>query len=284
MKGFREIRKRIQAVKTIEDISSAMKTISSAKLKKWGSKFSTLSAYRKQLEEIIASIEIARNMEDVSVFFTPPVREAPPLFVIVTSNRGLCGPFNNQVIRFAIRQSDLLNNPSLIITAGRRAYKYFKPRYPEKVIDDFSHVWDRFSTQEAFAFSRKIIDLYRNGCVSSVKIIYNKFKNVMVQYPVIEEILPVKALNNGMPRDYIYEPAMKETLLALINMYVEAVISSILMESFVAEHSARVTALQKALDNARTLKHELTLEYNKARQAHITKEIIEIVSGAEALS
>jgi len=289
MKGVREIRRRIRSIISIEEITSAMKLISSAKLKKWQPRFLHIlnySRYFNEAHDIL--IALYENENTGKIFFEGAEKSAnKKLYVVLTSNKGLCGPFNNQLLRYlssAIRE--LPNSDFYFIAVGNKGAKYIEKHYPGRLIDNYSNIWDALDYDKISNFSHALLNDYYNGKYREIYFVFNQFKNVMVQYPVIEKLLPMERVSTHPQhslRDYIFEPDKKTVIKYLGEMVIMAKIVCYFITSVVSEHSARMTALHKATDNCHNLKHALTLELNKIRQATITKEIIEVVSGAQAL-
>lgn len=286
MKGLKEIKQRIQAIKSIENVTSAMKLMSSAKLKIWQNKLNYFNDYTSKIKEIIASIDFS-GVSEISEFVESPTHVQKKLYILLTSNKGLCGAFNNQIIKYLVQNIQITDNANVFITAGKKAKQFFQKYYPKKIFKDISSVWEKFDVSKLIPIIDEILTLYRSGEFQEINIAYNNFKNLLVYIPTIERILPLGRLpeiTHKKTEDLIYEPSKKDVCIKAIKAYIETVFITIFLRSYVAEHAARMTSLHQAIENAKELKRTLTIEYNKARQAHITKEIIEVVAGAQAIS
>ncbi|MDG1510018.1 MAG: ATP synthase F1 subunit gamma, partial [Flavobacteriaceae bacterium] len=207
------------------------------------------------------------------------------LLVVVTSNRGLCGGFNSSVIKETV-QNITANYQDIhvdLLTIGKKGNDILSKTYP--VIDTRNNIYDELTFEKVAEVAEKIMHLYVGGTYDKIEIIYNRFKNAATQIPQVEQFLPIKPLegDTNASADYIFEPSKEKIVLELIPKSLKTQLYKAVRDSFAAEHGARMTAMHKATDNATELRDELLLTYNKARQAAITNEILEIVGGAEAL-
>lgn len=290
MASLKEVRIRIASVKSTQQITSAMKMVSASKLKRAQNAIVKMRPYAAKLKEILenlsASIDTADNV------YSREKKTQKLLLVVVTSNRGLCGAFNSNVIKLAVntihsKYADLHKSGNIdIICIGKKAVDFFvKRKYP--VIETNTKILDETSFENAAPIAEQLMKWFATGKYDRIEIIYNQFKNAGVQILVNEQYLPVAPPKSASAKkqqaDYIFEPGKKEIVTELIPKSLKIQFYKTLLDSVASEHGARMTAMHKATDNADGLLKELKLSYNKARQASITKEILEIVSGAEAL-
>ncbi len=292
MANLKAIRTRIVSVKSTRQITSAMKMVSAAKLRKAQDKIVRLRPYAKKLYEILVGLSQSLSDSEVENVYG---RISPPgkvLIVVVTSNRGLCGAFNSNVIKetrriISEKYSDQnLRGDLKLLTIGKKGFDYFRKQSVKMLPDQNSLLLD-MSFDKVSLVAEEIMKMFVSGELDRVEIIYNQFKNAAIQNLTCEPFLPVESLPEGktkpVPVDYIYEPDREEIIKELIPKSLKIQFYKAVLDSFVAEHGARMTAMHKATDNATDMIRELTLLYNKARQAAITNQILEVVSGAEAL-
>ncbi len=282
MANLKEIRGRITSISSTMQITSAMKMVSAAKLKKATDAIVMLRPYSEKLQEIIENVSATTDLEEVSTY-TEQREIQRVLYVVVTSNKGLAGAFNSSVIK-ALNQS-IANAPYEIeiMTVGKKVYDAV--RRNRKVYDNQSAIFDGMSFEAVSGFMENVMRDYRDGRFDKVFVVYNKFINAATQEVKTEQVLPI-----AMPEktetantDYLFEPNAKEILEVLMPKSIKTQVYKAILDSIASEHGARMTAMHKATDNAQALKNDLVIFYNKARQAAITNEILEIVSGAEAL-
>ncbi len=282
MANLKEIRGRITSISSTMQITSAMKMVSAAKLKKATDAIVMLRPYSEKLQEIIENVSATTDLEEVSTY-TEQREVQRVLYVVVTSNKGLAGAFNSSVIK-ALNQS-IVNAPYEIeiMTVGKKVYDAV--RRNRKVYDNQSAIFDGMSFEAVSGFMENVMRDYRDGRFDKVFVVYNKFINAATQEVKTEQVLPI-----AMPEktetantDYLFEPNAKEILEVLMPKSIKTQVYKAILDSIASEHGARMTAMHKATDNAQALKNDLVIFYNKARQAAITNEILEIVSGAEAL-
>ena len=292
MANLKAIRIRIASVKSTRQITSAMKMVSAAKLRKAQDKIVRLRPYANKLQEI--QILLTQSLAD-SELENVYGRVSPPekvLIVMVTSNRGLCGAFNTNVIKETKRiisekyPGQLKKNNLKILAIGKKGYDYFRKQHAG-MLTEHNNLLNNLDFNNVSAVALEVMEDFVSGEYDRVDLIYNKFKNAAVQDLTYESFLPVESVPAGKsepaPVDYIYEPNAVEIIRELIPKSLKIRFYKAVLNSFVAEHGARMTAMHKATDNATTMIRELTLQYNKARQAAITNQILEVVSGAEAL-
>ncbi len=288
MGNLKEVRTRIASVSSTQQITSAMKMVSAAKFRRAQNAIVSMRPYDKQLSDIIRDI----NVEDgVDTPYHAVRDEKKVLLVVVTSNKGLCGAFNSNIIKEAnarIKHYQQKAGVELsLITIGKRASEFFS-KHTTLVKSTFDDVLDKPTFDNVAAIAEDIMNRFCEKEYDKVEIVYNKFKNSLTQILSTEQFLPVmpdtKKDENKVQSDYIFEPSKQEILKEMIPLSLRSQFYRVILDSLASEHGARMTAMQKATDNATELLKELKLTYNKARQSAITNEIIEIVSGAEALN
>lgn len=287
MANLKEVRTRIASVSSTQQITSAMKMVSAAKFRRAQNAIIGMRPYSDMLNDIIADI----NVEDgVSTAYHAVRKTEKALLIVVTSNKGLCGAFNANVIKQAsARVEHFLNVEKCqlrLITIGKKASEFFGKR-KDLEVEAHDELLDKASFETVSALAEEVMQRFLNREYDKVEIVYNKFKNSIQQILSTEQFLPVapKPMEHKGQRknDYIFEPSKEEILKEMIPLTLRSQFYRIILDSLAAEHGARMTAMQKATDNAAEILKELKLSYNKARQAAITNEIIEIVSGSEAL-
>jgi len=287
MPNLKEIKSRITSVKSTIQITSAMKMVSAAKLKKAQDAITQLRPYSNKLTEIMSSVSSAS--EDSSQNKYLEVRGVnKTLLVPITSNRGLCGGFNANIIKKTIEIEKELNSKSelTILSIGKKSSEFFK-KNKYNVHSTHDDVFQDVNYKDVSKIAELILNDFANEKFDKVILVYNQFKNAATQIVMQEDFLPLnktQSENTQEAVDYIYEPGKDEILNELIPKSLKTQLFKAILDSNASEHGARMTAMHKATDNATELKNELTLSYNKARQAAITGEILEIVGGAEALN
>ena len=285
MANLKEIRSRIVSVSSTMQITSAMKMVSAAKRKKAQDAITAMRPYADTLTGLLQNL--SGSIEDAlgSVFATErPVEKV--LLVAITSNRGLCGGFNSNIIKEVIAQRD--NNYAGkqvdVFTIGKKGNDFLSKDF--FVADNRVDVFDDLTFANVSAVADQLMEHYANGDYDRIDLVYNRFKNAATQLVTTEQFLPIVPVEvqTASTSDYIYEPAQEEIVSTLIPKALKTQMFKALRDSFASEHGARMTAMHKATDNATELRDQLKLPYNKARQAAITNEILEIVGGAEALN
>lgn len=263
-----------------------MKMVSAAKLKKAQDAIVMLRPYSEKLQEIIQNVNSSSDPDQVSIYAQK--REVKKvLFIAVTSNRGLAGAFNSNIVKELNVQFQ--NNSQYeieVLTIGKKAYDAV--RRSRTVFSNESSVFDKLSFDVVSNVTETVMSNYREGKFDEAYVIYNKFVNAATQEVITEKVLPISmsevdAKETQVETDYIFEPNKAEILDNLIPKSIKTQVFKAVLDSVASEHGARMTAMHKATDNAQELKNDLVIFYNKARQAAITNEILEIVSGAEAL-
>ena len=285
MANLKEIRNRIVSVSSTMQITSAMKMVSAAKLKKAQDAITSMRPYASTLNNLIQNLSSSSEPDMNSPFVS--VREKKSiLLVAITSNRGLCGAFNSNVIK-KTRQliiEEYSNKKVSLITIGKKGSEILGKK--GKIISTHDYIFDDLNYKKADEISKEIMDGFIKELYDEVILVYNRFKNAATQIVETETFLPIeenldeKSLKSP---DYIFEPNQSEIVNELLPKALSIKFFKALRDSFASEHGARMTAMHKATDNATELRDQLKLTYNKARQAAITNEILEIVGGAEAL-
>lgn len=291
MANLKEIRTRISSVKTTRQVTSAMKMVSAAKLKKAQDAILQIRPYAEKLSDLLAGLSSALENADNSVYTVQRTPEKV-LIVLVSSNRGLCGGFNANISKKAIilartvyrKQLDAGKLDFLVI--GKQGGKVLKS-YQYKPVGDQNQLFDNLSFDHVAEVAKSVMADFVSGKYDRVELVYNKFINAASQEQVSEQFLPVlpsATSKKKMNVDYIYEPSLEHIVEELIPRSLKIQFYKALLDSHAAEHGARMTAMHKATDNATDLINELTLNFNKARQAAITNAILEVTNGAEALN
>jgi F-type H+-transporting ATPase subunit gamma len=284
MANLKEIRNRISSVTSTMKITSAMKMVSAAKLKKAQDAIIAMRPYSEKLTELMSSFSQIISSSSISYLSeSRPVKNI--LVVAISSNKGLCGAFNSNVIKqsLSLKNSEKFSNANFsYLVIGKKANDILSKT--ENVIENYSSIYDNLTYEESSKITEKIIEEFSSGKFVHVEIIFNSFKNAANQIIKTEQFLPIVSPDESEPlSDYIFEPSMEQIVSELVPKSLKIQLFKSIRDSFAGEHGARMTAMHKATDNATELKDDLVLTYNKARQAAITNEILEIVSGAEAL-
>ena len=292
MANLKAIRIRITSVKSTRQITSAMKMVAAAKLRKAQDKIVRLRPYANKLYEILVGLSQSLADSEIPSVYSRKLAPEKILIIVITSNRGLCGAFNSNVMKEARRvisekYYDQYRKGNLeFFTIGKKGFDYLK-KQKIRIAGEQNSLLNDLSFDNAAVVAEKIMRSFVAVEYDRVEIIYNQFKNAAVQNLVNESFLPVETILSGKITtksvDYILEPGKEEIVKELIPKSLKTQFYKAVLDSFVAENGARMTAMHKATDNATTMIRDLTLQYNKARQAAITNQILEVVSGAEAL-
>ncbi len=279
---MRDIKRRIRSIKNTQQITKAMEMVAAARLRRSQSRVELARPYAEEIRRIAG--RIAGSLEEVSHPLLVRREIERPCFVVFTSDRGLCGAFNARVIRFA--QEMLKKRGSKrIVAVGRKGRDFFRRRGYE-ILADFISIGDDPRVDVAKEIVRCVLSLYVDGAVDEVSLIYMEFISTGRQQPTVKRLLPIEIPSQeegAAADDYLYEPGQKKVLEMVLPRFVESQVYRALLESKVSEHAARMLAMGNASENASKMIDQLTLSFNKARQAAITKELTEIVTGAEAL-
>lgn len=284
MANLKEIRNRISSVQSTMQITSAMKMVSAAKLKKAQDAITAMRPYAEKLTEILQSLSASMEGE-VGGAFTAQREVKKVLIVAITSNRGLCGAFNTNVIKQVKVLVDSYNGKQVDVFAiGKKGNDVLSKT--STVVANKSEVFDALTFDNVSTISTLLTEKFISGEYDKIEIVYNQFKNAATQIVQTEQFLPLAPVVGAavVNSDYIFEPTKEEIVLTLIPKSLKTQLYKAIRDSFASEHGARMTAMHKATDNATALRNQLKLTYNKARQAAITNEILEIVGGAEALN
>jgi len=292
MPSLKEVKSRITSVVSTQQITKAMKMVAAAKLRKSQDRITQLRPYAQKLAAIIRNLSAAQGDADSDTWYSEVREERRILIVAISSDRGLCGSFNSNVMKGVLRLVDEKYSAQFragnvfVLPIGRKATEFFVKRGTFKVVTEFSTLFSDLSFDTASNAGQYIIDSFRKKNYDKVEIVYNEFKNVATQILRAEQLLPIlppKREVTASTIDYIYQPEQEEILKGLIPKSISIQLFKALLDSNAAENGARMTAMDKATENAGELLKELRLTYNRTRQAAITKEILEIVGGAEAL-
>ena len=291
MANLKDLRTSINSVKSTRQITSAMKMVAAAKLRKAQNRIIQLRPYANKLHKLISTLSNNLNEEKGNNYST--VRdEEKILIILITSNRGLCGSFNSVAIKNAISLADNVYKSQLnkenvhFLAIGKKGADYLKrKKYP--LVDTKNELFDSLSFQTVAPLVENIIKQFINKEYDKIELVYNQFKNAAVQNITTEQFLPVVINEEEEGKQlplYIFEPDKERIIKELIPKSLKIQFYKAIIDSFVAENGARMTAMHKATDNATEMIRDLNLEYNKARQNAITKELLDIVGGAEALN
>ncbi len=294
MAGLKEVRIRIASVKSTQQITNAMKMVAASKLRKAQTAIIKLRPYAAKLRDILQNLSATIDNSEENVFS----QERKPekiLLVVIASNRGLCGGFNSNIIKMAVGhaqttyQQQFSKNQVSFITIGRKATEFFRKRN-YNVIESHDELFDRLTFDNVSVLAEKIMKMFASKEYDRIDLIYNQFKNAAVQRLIFEQYLPVvpppapeEAKEPQVAIDFIFEPGKEVIVRELIPKTLRIQLFKALLDSFASEQGARMTAMNKATENAKDLLRDLNISYNKARQNAITNAILEIVSGAEAL-
>ena len=285
MANLKEIRNRISSIGSTMKITSAMKMVSAAKLKKAQDAIIQMRPYSNKLSELLQNLSATLDMEDGGVF-TEQKGDDKVLIVAVTSNRGLCGGFNSAIIKEVkdIAATRYSGKEVSVLTIGKKGNDILKKSFD--IYRNDSDVFDDLTFENVAPIAEDLMKQFSEGTFDKIEIVYNRFKNAATQIITEEQFLPIVPTHSAGENsaDYIFEPNKEEIVKGLIPKSLKMQLYKAIRDSFAAEHGARMTAMHKATDNATDLRDELLLIYNKARQASITNEILEIVGGAEALN
>ena len=282
MANLKEIRNRISSVSSTMQITSAMKMVSAAKLKKAQDAITAMRPYSNKLTEILQSLSSSMDSDNK---FSQNREVKKVLIVSITSNRGLCGGFNSNILKKSaeLANSTYKDNDVSFVAIGKKGNDFLQKSF--NVDSNYIDIFDNLNMANVSLIAESLMSKFVNEEFDKIDIIYNKFKNAATQIVVNEQFLPISqnedTSNNNL--DYVFEPSKTEIIEELIPKSLKNQLFKAIRDSWASEHGARMTAMHKATDNATDLRDDLLLTYNKARQAAITNEILEIVGGAEAL-
>ncbi len=285
MANLKEIRNRISSIGSTMKITSAMKMVSAAKLKKAQDAIIQMRPYANKLTELLQNLSATLDSDDGGIY-TEQREINKVLLVAITSNRGLCGAFNSVIIKDvkSIIESKYSGKEVSLLTIGKKGNDLLTKEF--NIYDNKSEIFDDLTFDNVAIIAEDLMLKFTQGSFDKIEIVYNQFKNAATQILTLEQFLPILPpdTENSSNTDYIFEPSKEEIVEGLIPKSLKTQLFKAIRDSYASEHGARMTAMHKATDNATELRDELLLIYNKARQSAITNEILEIVGGAEALN
>lgn len=290
MPSLKEVKTRISSVVSTQQITKAMKMVAAAKLRKSQDRILQMRPFAHKLSGILHNLSAAQTNEPADTWYSKVRPENKVLLVAISSDRGLCGSFNTNVYKGILRvieekyAAQHRQGGVTILAIGKKANEYFTKR-KYRVVSDYAGLFSQLSFESVAGIADYLMESFRSAQYDKVEIVYNEFKNVATQILRTEQYLPVvqNAATTTSPTDYIYQPNSTEVLEGLIPKSLKVQLFKAVLDSNAAENGARMTAMDKATENAGEILKELRLSYNRTRQAAITKEILEIVGGAEAL-
>lgn len=293
MANLRDIRNRIESIKNTQQITRAMKMVAAAKLRKAQDRIIETRPYASKMKEVVG--RLVKNSGGENVLLEEPETTDNVLFIVVSSDRGLCGAFNNNLfkkVESTIEEdySEYQDSGNLaLVCIGRQATKHFGKR-DYKIKAEYPGFWDEIKFHKATEIMKSAINDFKSGTFDEIKLVYNEFKSVISQNRLVESVLPIEPssligedTDISTDTEYIYEPDVDNILEKLLPLHLNLQLWKAILESNAAEQGARMTAMDNATENAQEMKEDLQLEYNRARQSAITTEISEIISGAQAL-
>ena len=284
MANLKDIRNRIKSVQSIQQVTRAMKMVAAAKLRKSQERMEQARPYAQRLEEIIQSLlpSVDRNMLDLL-----DVRDVKRLaFVVVTSDRGLAGSFNTTIIKKAEKEvASIGQDKCELYCIGRKGRDHFKKR-DYQIVEDYIEFWNDLNYSDAIEIGQGVIQRFLSKEVDEIRVVYNYFPSVGSQKTIVETLLPLtfSKTDSDQSADRIYEPSKEEIVTSLVPRHLNIQMWKYLLESYASEQAARMVAMENATENSGEMIRDLQLQFNKARQASITTEMLEIVGGAEALN
>ncbi|MEE2961521.1 MAG: ATP synthase F1 subunit gamma [Myxococcota bacterium] len=291
MASLRDIRNRIKSVKNTQKITGAMKLVAASKLRRAQDRITAARPYALSLGDVLRNV--VGGIADQEVLHEHPLlaerNVKRVLLLVATSDRGLCGAFNTNVVKRAelfLRENSAKYDEIRIGCLGRKGMEYFRKRYPDQTFE-YPEVFDKLVYETAANISESLGKSFIDGNYDAVYVIFNEFKSAMTQILTLEQLLPVAPEipdDEQGANEYIFEPSAGDVLESLVPKFLATSVWRVLLESVAAEHASRMTAMDSATKNAKELSDKLTLAYNRARQASITQELMEIVGGAEALN
>lgn len=291
---LKEVRLRIQAVKSTQQITKAMKMVAASKLRKAQDRIIKMRPYANKLYSILGNIA-AGGTGDINVEFTKERPVEKVLIITLTSDRGLCGGFNANVakqVKALLADKYATHRAAgnvTILTIGKKGYESLKKEAGIQFITDYMDLFNNLTFEKVSEVAELVMGFYANKTYDVIEVAYNQFKNQITQVPVAEQFLPIQKLEQpagakaSVVNDFIYQPSQKEIIEELVPKILKTQFYRYLLDSNASEHGARMTSMDKATDNAEELLKELGIQYNRARQAAITTELTEIVGGAAAL-
>jgi F-type H+-transporting ATPase subunit gamma len=292
MPSLKEVKNRITTTISTQQITKAMKMVSAAKLRRAQDRVTQMRPYAQKLSVILKNLSAAQTSGDNDNWYSNVREETKILIVAISSDRGLCGSFNSNVFKAVNRlidenyASQFRKGNVTVLSIGKKTADYYGKRKCN-LISDYTLLFSSLSFENVSTAAEFIMQAFREGKYDKVEIVYNEFKNIATQILRVEQFLPIlppkQEKASGAQTDYIYQPDQEQILTGLIPKSLQVQLYKAVLDSNAAEHGARMTAMDKATENAGELLKQLKLTYNRTRQAAITKEILEIVGGAEAL-
>lgn len=282
MANLKDIRNRINSVKSIQQVTKAMKMVAAAKMRRAQERMEQARPYANRLQDVILSLMPDVDRTLLSLLDVREVKRAA--FVIISSDRGLAGSFNTNIIKTAESEIQSYERDQVdLFCIGRKGCDYFR-RKDYNIVEEHTDFWNELDFEHSIKIGNGVISHFSNGFVDRIHVIYNNFKNMAAQEIRSRTLLPIEFKEGSIkPVDRIYEPSKEELVRTLIPLHLKVFIWRVLLESYASEQAARMVAMENATENAGEMIKDLNLKYNNARQAAITNEILEIVSGAEAL-
>ncbi len=286
MLGLKALRRRITSIKSTQQITRAMKMVAAARLRRAQERIIETRPYADKMREVLQSLSLRIEPEAHPLLIRRAMEKVE--LVVITTNRGLCGSFNQNVLRRVerfVRENRQVYREISLTLVGRKGLNYFRRR-EVAIIRDYVDRFREIDYHVAAAIGKDLVEDYTSETVDGIFLVYNEFRSPLIQRVAVKDLLPIEPLEvepDYYPVEYIYEPSADAILAELLPRYVEIQIYRALLESAAGEHGARMTAMDAATNNAQEMIEKLTLIYNKARQSAITKEMMEIVGGAEAL-
>tara|TARA_B000000557_G_scaffold247232_1_gene230908 strand:+ start:347 stop:1198 length:852 start_codon:yes stop_codon:yes gene_type:complete len=282
MANLKDIRDRIKSIKSIQQVTGAMKMVAAAKMRKAQERMEQARPYSRRLSDLIKEL-----IPDVDRSILPLLEnreKSKHTYVIITSDRGLAGSFNTNVLKKAQKEIDLIGKEDVdLICIGKKARDHFKARN-YNIISEHLDFWNELNFDHAVGYGKEIIEQFVSGKTDHIQVVYNEFVSVATQQVISEQLLPLEyGEGDTVSEDKIYEPTKDDIVLSLIPKHLNVQVWKYLLESYASEQAARMLAMENATTNAQDMIRDLTLEFNKARQTAITMEILDIVGGAEAL-
>ncbi len=288
MASLKEVKTRISSVTSTQQITKAMKMVAAAKLRKSQDRIIQMRPFAQKMTAIVQNLSSGNN--DGDTWYSTVRKEEKILIVAISSDRGLCGSFNSNIFKAVLRliqekySTQQAKRNVTILSIGKKTFDYFSKRqYP--LVGDHVNIFQGLTFEKVAEAGQYLIDSFRRGKFDKIEIIYNQFKNIATQVLITEQFLPVLPLASAKKQDidYIFQPNQEEIISGLIPKSLKVQLYKAVLDSNASENGARMTAMDKANENAGELLKDLKLMYNRTRQAAITKEILEIVAGAEAL-
>ncbi len=287
MATLQDIRRKIGAVKKTQQITKAMNMVSAAKLRGAQQRMEGFRPYAQSFAMMLGNMA-GRVEPEIHPFFTPAAEVTRVGLVLMTADRGLCGSFNvnliNQAVKF-IREKEAKGIEVSLVCVGRKGRDFFKRRKRE-MLASYVDVWNKFDFSNAVVVAREVMNAFLSGAVQEVHLIHANFINMAIQRPLLKQLLPIQpgeAVEEAPSMEYLFEPPMEQFLEYLLPKYINVQVYHGFLENSASEHAARMTAMDNAQSNCKEMITQLTLVMNKARQAAITRELMDIVGGAEAL-